>query len=115
MSTHPPTTYTGPSAATMMSTHTLAAEIIARAHDEHAVLDAEELALLKEFCSNPTSLEHKKMLLQKTDLLDREDQQPGDKAKEKGSLVGYVIAVSVGGREVLGEGEVEMLRGWFGA
>jgi hypothetical protein len=114
MDSQNPTPYTGPSAASMISNHTLAEEIISRANDSSPLLDANELALLKQFCSQPTSLEHKKTLLETTGMADQADDKAGDKAHAKGSLVGYIIAQSVRGKELLDEGEVERLRVWFG-
>lgn len=39
--------------------------------------------------------------------------RPGAKAVEKGSLTGVVVARCETAELALGEGDVEMLRGWF--
>lgn len=108
------TPYTGPSAGEMIAKHTLAEEIISRANDASPVLDTNEIALLKQFCAQPTSLEHKKKLLETAGMEDQAGDKVGHRAQGKGSLVGYIIAQSIAGKEVLDEGEVDRLRAWFG-
>ena len=50
-----PAEYTGPTVATMVRTHTLAAEIIARHNDPCSVLDNSELRLLRRFVADPST------------------------------------------------------------
>ncbi len=104
------TTYTGPSAREMIQSHTLAKEIIARSNDPEPVLDPTELARLKRFVEVPSS---KNEILKDLDMEDQEGDRPGTKAHSKGSLVGFLIAKSAAGTEILSEEEMLQLRTWF--
>lgn len=46
-------------------------------------------------------------------MADAVGDRPGAKAAEKGSLTGVVVARCGTAESALGEGDVEMLRGWF--
>lgn len=46
-------------------------------------------------------------------MADAVGDRPGAKAAEKGSLAGVVVARCGTAESALGEGDVEMLRGWF--
>lgn len=104
--------YTGPSVATMLATHTLAHEIISRASSSCPILDTSELSLLKRFILTPSS---GPSILSERGWVDAEGEKAGTNAHKKdGSLVGYVVAHSVRGQELLDEDEKVMLREWFG-
>lgn len=60
----------------------------------------------------PTSLE-KDEILSKHDMADVVGDWPGQRASEKGSLTGLVVARYGTSESALGEGDVEKLRGWF--
>lgn len=104
------TTYSGPSAHDMIQSHTLAKEIIARSNDAAPVLDASELSLLKRFIADPSS---KDEMLKDLDMTDPAGSKAGAKAQGKESLVGYIIAQSVAGNEILSDEETSQLRAWF--
>lgn len=96
----------------MISTHTIATSIISRHNTPTAVLDAEELAMLKAFCQNPAA--KKDAVLAQHGMQDEEGQRPGTKAMAtKGSLVGVLIARFGSSDPTLTEGEVGELRRWF--
>lgn len=96
----------------MLSSHTLATSIISRHNTPAAVLDADELAMLKTFCQNPAA--NKDSVLAQYGMQDDEGQRPGTKAMAtKGSLVGVLIARYGGSEPTLTEGEVGELRRWF--
>ncbi|KAL9126133.1 MAG: hypothetical protein Q9175_007964, partial [Cornicularia normoerica] len=49
-----PGTYSGPSAAHMLATHTFASSVISYHNTPNAILDDSELAFLKEFSADPS-------------------------------------------------------------
>jgi len=110
------TEYNGPSVATMIKSHTLAAEIIDRAgaHDDNSsILDPSELLLLRRFCADP-SPSTKDAILRERDMVDEPGDRPGTRANRKyGSLAGYAVATYGTENSALEEREVEMLRRWF--
>ena len=88
----------------------MASEIIVRANDPHPVLDANEISILQRFRTDPT---RKDLLLQELDTVNQPSDQPGAKAQETSSAVGYIAAKAVAGEDVLDTGEVNALRDWF--
>ncbi|RDL40116.1 uncharacterized protein BP5553_00095 [Venustampulla echinocandica] len=103
--------FTGPSPKTMIETHTLAMEVIARHNDACPIFDASELALLARFCAQP---ETKDFILRESDMLDEPGDAPGTRASAtRGSLAGYAIARHGTDNPVLEDREIEMLRRWF--
>ena len=104
-----------PSVREMISSHTLANNIISRHANpprDGSVLDYSELRLLRRFCENPSS---KNTILEDEGMLDEPGMEAGTMAQRtRGSLAGYCIATyGVKGKEALTEGEVESLRAWF--
>ena len=104
MSTHGnSTTYSGPSVGEMLSTHTLASEIIARNDDTCPILDDNELQLLRSYVANPDAAPA--MLESMSYVYD--PQTPS-------SLVCFVMSLHGKGDErALSEGEIGTLRTWF--
>jgi hypothetical protein len=101
----------GPSTRDMISTHTLAAQIIANHNEPCPVLDSSALDLLQRFCADPSS---KNAILRDRDMVDEPGDLPGHRAQSKyGSLVGYAIARHGTDSPVLEEREIDMLREWF--
>lgn len=95
----------------MLSSHTLANNIISRHNTSDAVLDTKALTMLKNFCCDPSQ---KDTILTKSDMKDEPGQKPGTKAvKSKGSLVGMLIARYGTSEPGFTEGEVGELREWF--
>ncbi|OLN81628.1 hypothetical protein CCHL11_05573 [Colletotrichum chlorophyti] len=94
--------YTGPSARDMISTHTLAQEIINRNEDPAPVLDADELSLLSQFVADPTQ---GRALLEARGL--------ADDVTKSGSLVAYVISVHGTDKAALNDEEISLLEKWF--
>ncbi|KAH8889188.1 hypothetical protein GQ53DRAFT_221033 [Thozetella sp. PMI_491] len=102
--------WTGPSAREMISTHTLAQEVIARHNDPCPVFDDDEITRLRRFVQEPTQARD---LLREFDMLDTEGDSPGTAASSKGSLAGYIIASYGTEKSALSEGEVRTLKEWF--
>jgi hypothetical protein len=93
------------------SSHTLAAEIIARHNDACPIFDSRELELLRRFCADPSA---KEAVLRDRDMLDEPGDWPGKKAQSvHGSLAGFAIAKHGTETPALEEREIEMLRKWF--
>src|ERR1700712_1498215 len=92
------TPYTGPSVREMMDNHSLAKEIIARAAGPNSqrILDDNELGLLRRWV---TASEPKEQILAEQEISD------GKTVEESGSLVRYLMANSVAGRELVTEEE----------
>ena len=105
------TDYKGPSAATMIKFHSLAAETMSRHNDSCPIFDASALALLRRFCIDPSN---KDAILRDRDMVDEPGDAPGTRANAKwGSLAGYAIARHGTENPVLEEREIEALRKWF--
>jgi hypothetical protein len=96
--------WTGPSAASMLQTHTLAHEIIARHDDPCPVLDGSELALLQDYIGMSDENGSEALLQQHAKETE---------AGQNNSLVAFVIRREAGGEVLLDEGEKEALRTWF--
>lgn len=95
----------------MISSHTIATSIISRHNTPTAVLDAGELAMLKDFCVHPGK---KDAILAREDMKDEVGQRPGARAlATKGSLVGLLIARYGTSEPALTEGEIQELKEWF--
>ena len=106
---HQPTTYTGPSVKEMIDHHDMA-ECIMQYHDpatgQNQILDDHELAMLRQFVSDPE--QQRGAVLKEAGV-----EQSPDETSYSGSLVGY-IALRHGHRDVLGGDEIAKLREWFG-
>lgn len=97
--------------ASMISSHTIATSIISRHDTPTAVLDAAELAMLRDFCSNPAN---KDAILVHHDMKDEAGQTPGARAlATKGSLVGFLISRYGSEEPGLTGKEIRELREWF--
>jgi len=90
----------------MISTHTLAQNIITGHNTPNSVLDAKELDLLHRFCLSPAS---KLSLLEAEDMLSYLEPE----ADAPKSLVGYCIARSDTEDPVLTDLEITLLKTWF--
>lgn len=100
-----------PSVHEMISTHTMAQNIIDRQNTADEILDSNNLALLRRFCDNPAA---KDEILRDVDMLDGPNVEPGTRAnKQKGSLSGYCIATYGTDKSVLLDHELVLLRNWF--
>jgi len=99
--------YSGPSMGELFANHKLAETLIKCDHAERGneILDAEEMARLRRFVSNPQQERNALM-----DELSIQDQP--EPAKYYGSLVGY-IAFQYGKESVVSEDEIARLREWF--
>jgi hypothetical protein len=99
-------TFSGPSAREMLQSHTLAKEIIARNDkpDADRVLDDGELSLLRRWCAEPAAKEQ---------ILAEKNVKDAASAQQSGSLVGYLMAQSVAGNELVTKEEFENLQEWF--
>ncbi|GAB7345281.1 hypothetical protein MBLNU457_3644t1 [Dothideomycetes sp. NU457] len=100
-----------PSVRDMVSSHTLATEIINRHDTDDSILDDGEMNLLRQWCLNP---ENAKNILEERGMLDATGTQPGTLANEsRGSLAGYCIATHGTERSVLTEDEFMLLQSYF--
>ncbi len=96
----------------MISSHTLATSIISRHGTPDAVLDTEELSMLKEFCRDPSKRD---VILADNDMKDEAGQRPGTKAlQQRRSLVGLIIARYGTSEPALTKDEIQDLKDWFG-
>lgn len=104
--------YSGPSAREMLDNHTLAKEVISRADgpEYQRIFDERQLALLRRWCASPESARD---FLVEEDQADAPGDQPGTKAMEKGSLVGWLMANSLTGNDRITNDEFKMLQDWF--
>lgn len=106
--------WTGPSPRDMITSHTLAEEIINRHDDACPVLGPSELVLLQRFVNNPAT---RNEILRDCNMEDDEGDHPGMKAqRDHGSLAGFVVAKHTDDGThgpALTEDEIEKLRVWF--
>ena len=82
----PTAPYNGPSVHEMITTHTLASNIMSRHSDPCPILSPSELHLLRRFVTDPTA-HHQ--ILHDCGMLD---PPPTGEHPRHGSLIGYVIA-----------------------
>lgn len=95
----------------MISSHTLAASIISGQGTSHDFLDAEELAMLRRFCFDPSTQD---AILVDQDIKDEVGQTPGTKAlQQRRSLAGLIIARHGTSEPALTQDEIQELRKWF--
>jgi hypothetical protein len=97
-----------PPTSLMVSSHTLATEIVTR--DKNEVFEDKYLDALEAFVTDPS---RKDAMLSEMDMVDDADARPGSKANSKGSLVGLCIARHGTNEYVFRERDIEMLREWF--
>ena len=79
-------------------------------NQEEMIFDDANLETLKEYCMGDAKPEE---LLRNWGMEDAPGEAPGTGAQRQGSLVGYIVAKQVAGQAVVGEEEVQALRGWF--
>jgi hypothetical protein len=96
--------WTGPSTATMLQSHTLAHEIIARHDDPCPVLDGAELALLHDYLCVSADI-----------ATGVQRARQAEMSVGLNSLVAFVIRREMLGEVLLDDGEKAVLRGWFAA
>ncbi|CAK7567027.1 MAG: hypothetical protein SEPTF4163_004985 [Sporothrix epigloea] len=107
------TPYAGPTAREMISSHTLAAEIIARhGSGSQAIFDDENVNQLRAFVTDPAAT--------RAALLSRLDANEGDdvavliaKVASNCSLVDYAVVTRGTPKEALTDDEMNTLRAWF--
>ena len=92
--------------------HKLAASIINGHGTEDDVFDDNCLAQLQRFCVDPTIATRDK-LSQEYDWEDGTEQAPGQKAADKGDLVGVLVARHGTENPAFDERDLEMLKSWF--
>ncbi|KAL9071748.1 MAG: hypothetical protein Q9161_004012 [Pseudevernia consocians] len=103
-------TYTGPSVAHMLETRTFAPTVISNHNTSNAIFDDTQLAILREFSADPSK---KDEILSQHDMTDAPGDRPGQKAAEKGSLTGVVIARYGTSETAFQDGDIEKLNEWF--
>ncbi|KAK3352447.1 hypothetical protein B0T25DRAFT_542018 [Lasiosphaeria hispida] len=103
-------TYTGPSVREMISSHTLAREVIARHDDACPIFDDDSILDLRRFARDPAQARD---ILRERGLLDGEGEELGAGANAHGSLSGLILATWGTDRSVLTERELGELRAWF--
>lgn len=90
----------------MLSTHTLAQEIITHHNTDKAIFDDKELGILEKYCHDPTK---KDSILREYGMLDEPGKSPCSAGSNvKGSLAGYVVV-----KDALSEHEIKILKEWF--
>jgi hypothetical protein len=104
-------TYTGPSVREMLSTQTLASNIMLHHHSssgDNEILDAQEMARLRRFVTDPSQ--------QRGTIMDEchiNPEQSTGTGQYHGSLVGFIALRHGGEGGALSEGEIAELRAWF--
>ncbi|CAK7216213.1 hypothetical protein SBRCBS47491_002745 [Sporothrix bragantina] len=108
------TPYTGPSARDMISSHTLAAETIARhGTGSQAIFDDENIRQLRAFVTDPAAA--RAAVLAKLGAT-ADDDMAAVMAKVAGggySLVDYAVLTRGTDKEALTDDEMDTLRAWF--
>ena len=89
----------------MLKNCTIGQETIARHNTDGAIFDDYNLALLREYCADPSK---KDDFLKRHGLVDEEGQTPGVVAERKSSLIGYAITTGAFPDE-----QATLLRDWF--
>jgi len=92
------TQYTGPSVREMVTTHTLAKEIMARHDDPCPILDDQEIRKLRGFVQDPAAAQ---------------TEQQGIDISRSGSLVAHIVRDWGTEGTLLTEEEVRELKEWF--
>ena len=102
-----------PTVGKMLSSHTLAANIINHHNTDDCVLDASELAMLQRFSVHPTISTRDAILRDQGMSVERNPELRGKKVMQSGSLVAFCVARHGTGIPAFEEREIEMLRVWF--
>lgn len=89
----------------MLSTHTLAEEIIAHHGTDKAILDDQNLALLRDYCAKPSNKEE---VLREHGMFEDPTLLRGAHVSSGRSLAEFVVE-----KDALSKEEIAMLKAWF--